>query len=374
MKKTKTLILFLTILGLSFYGCSSSQDTVNTMQADAAQKSELQTLKSQLDAKDASLSQLKEEVGSIKKENDELKSASTMVSTSSVKGADELFPPNAKPGECYARVLIPATYETTTEKVLAKQASIKLEVIPAKLANGTERVLVKEASTQLVEVPATFEWVEERILVKPASKRLETVSAKYEWKEEKVLVNPASTVWKKGTGLIEKLDNSTGEVMCLVEVPAEYNTVRTKVLVSPESTRETEIPAEYQTVKIKKVKTPARTKEISIPAEYKTLNVRKEVSPATTRSIEIPAEYQTLTKRVKITEDRMEWRSVLCETNATPGLVTKIQQALLKAGHNPGPIDGVMGSATQSAIKSFQKANGLAIGGITQNTLKKLGI
>ena len=89
-------------------------------------------------------------------------------------------------------------------------------------------------------------------------------------KKKKLLVKPAHTVWKKGSGLIEKIDNSTGELMCLVEVPAEYETVKTKVLVSPETTQTISIPAEYETVKVKKVATAATTKTIEIPAEYKT--------------------------------------------------------------------------------------------------------
>ncbi len=93
--------------------------------------------------------------------------------------------------------------------------------------------------------------------------------------------------------------------------------------------------------------TPPSTRVIEIPAEYKTLKVRKEVSPASTNKIVIPAEYQKLTKRVKVTEERMEWRSVLCETNSSGTKVTQIQRALLKAGHNPGPIDGVIGSETK---------------------------
>jgi len=98
------------------------------------------------------------------------------------------------------------------------------------------------------------------------------------------------------------------------------------------------------------------------------------VEPAKTRKIEIPAEYKTVTKRVKISDERMEWKPVLCETNATPEFVKKIQRALLKAGFNPGPIDGVIGSQTQAAIVKYQKAKGLAVGGITFETLKSLGL
>ena len=71
----------------------------------------MSSLKSQLDAKETSLSKLENEVNTVTKENELLKNANATAS-SNIKGADELFPPNAKPGECYARVLIPATYQT----------------------------------------------------------------------------------------------------------------------------------------------------------------------------------------------------------------------------------------------------------------------
>ena len=32
-----------------------------------------------------------------------------------------LLPPNAKPGECYARVLVPEQYQTTTQRVLKRE-------------------------------------------------------------------------------------------------------------------------------------------------------------------------------------------------------------------------------------------------------------
>ena len=70
----------------------------------------------------------------------------------------------------------------------------------------------------------------------------------------------------------------------------------------------------------------------------------------------------------------MEWRRILCETNTTPGIISRVQQALLNAGHNPGPIDGVIGWRTNAAIKSFQREHGLATGGLTYKTIEKLGV
>ena len=60
-----------------------------------------------------------------------------------------LFPPNPKPGECYARVLIPAKVETFSEQVMTREASERIEIIPARYETATESVLVKEASTRL---------------------------------------------------------------------------------------------------------------------------------------------------------------------------------------------------------------------------------
>jgi hypothetical protein len=77
-----------------------------------------------------------------------------------------------------------------------------------------------------------------RVTTREASERVETIPAKYEEVEEKVLVEEAHSVWQKGRGLIEKVDNTTGEIMCLVEVPASYKTVRKQVVVKPATVRE----------------------------------------------------------------------------------------------------------------------------------------
>ena len=53
--------------------------------------------------------------------------------------------------------------------------------------------------------------------------------------------------------------------------------------------------------------------------------------------------------------------------------VAKIQTALQLAGFSPGPIDGVYGSKTRTAVQSFQSAHGLVIDGIVGSlTWRKL--
>jgi hypothetical protein len=291
-----------------------------------------------------------------------------------VEGESALLPPNAQPGECYARVFVPPTYTTRTERVLKTAASERLEIVPARYEWVEEQVLVQEASQRMEVVPAAYDWVEERVLVQEASTELTQVPAQYEWQEERMLVKPAHTVWKKGRGPIERVDNITGEIMCLIEVPATYKTVKKRVMTTPPNTRTVEIPAKYDVVRKQVMVKPPEQRVIEIPAKYKTVKIRKQVSPPQERKIDIPAEYESVTKTEIAQEGRMEWRRILCETNMTPDKITRIQSALLNAGYNPGPIDGEIGWRTQSAFRAYQRDNNLAEGDLTYETIKKLGV
>ncbi|MEM7466181.1 MAG: peptidoglycan-binding domain-containing protein [Pseudomonadota bacterium] len=288
--------------------------------------------------------------------------------------ANDLLPPNAKPGECYARVLQPASYTTAEKKIIKKEATEIIEQIPAKYEWAEQRVLVKEESESMKVIPAKYKTVEETVLVKPAAQKIVPVAATYKTVEEKVLVKPGYTTWKKGRGLIEKVDNATGELMCLVEVPPEYKIVKKRVIDTAPTTKVVEIPAEYKKVKKRVVAEAARVETTKIPAEYKVVKVRKLVSPASEKRTSVPAEYITVQEQTKTTDAVLAWRSVLCETNTTKDIVRRLQNALASAGHYKGPIDGIIGSATRTALTTYQDSKGLARGQMTLETLKSLGI
>ncbi|MDX1972569.1 MAG: peptidoglycan-binding domain-containing protein, partial [Candidatus Sumerlaeia bacterium] len=56
-------------------------------------------------------------------------------------------------------------------------------------------------------------------------------------------------------------------------------------------------------------------------------------------------------------------------------LIARIQQALANLGYNPGPIDGLWGGMTSSALLKFQEAESLpATGQINEATLEALGV
>lgn len=294
-----------------------------------------------------------------------------------------LLPPNAKPGECYARVLLPAQYTTETQTVVKREASNRVEVIPAQYDTVTEQVLVREASTKLEIVPAVYEDVTETVMVKPASTKLVEVPATYRTVTEQVLETPAQTIWKKGgisssSGRIlqSATSDETGEVLCLVEIPAKYKTVTRTVLDQSATTRTVEVPAEYTTVKKRVMKTPPTTREITIPPEYKTITVTKLIKPADSRTIEIPAEYETVTTRKLVREPMLEWRQVLCDENLTYSNIVSLQRALADKGLYGGPIDGVVGAGTMNAVNSFAKSRGLPTGNnyITIEAAKALNV
>ena len=371
MQVTKQIIsVFLLGAVLVFFGCAHNLSTdVIQLQDQVKQKDKaIKALESDSKDKEQAIEQYKKEL----EKQSKLASEAEMQTKSPVEAS--LLPPNAKPGECYARIYVPPTYKTVTEERLKRAASERLEVIPAEYEWVEEKVLVKQASERLETIPAVYGWEEEQVLVKEASYEMQDVPATYDWVEEQVMVKPAATVWKKGGGLIEKIDNTTGELMCLVETPAVYKTVRKKVMVTPPTTRTIEIPAEYETVKKKVVLKPPTTRTIEIPAEYKTVKIKKLVTPPKEKRIAIPEEYQTITKTEQVTDGRMEWQRVLCETNMSRDVIKQIQNALQGAGHDPKYIDGVIGWRTTDAIKSYQKEKGLAVGGLTYETIKSLGI
>ncbi|HIC66042.1 MAG TPA: hypothetical protein EYO87_08600, partial [Paracoccus sp.] len=289
--------------------------------------------------------------------------------------AEELapIPPNAKPGECYAKVLTPAQYEMIEEKIVVKEATEEIVIEPAQYetiekkvqvipelkklipvpakykevvesveikpalrmwktslskkalpvsqvlldtikAQGVdidgatpktcykeyfqpptykvvaEDVLVQNERNETEVIPAQFETLEEKIEVIPAVKQVVEIPAEYEYVEEKILVEEAKTVWKKGQNPAQKISGATGDIMCLVNVPAKYKSIKKLV-----------------------VKSPARTEVQEIPAEIQTLAIQKVVQPATVQYTPVPATYITIEKKVPDTAASFMW------TNAETG-------------------------------------------------------
>lgn len=179
--------------------------------------------------------------------------------------------PPAQPGQCYAKTKQAAQYKTLTKRVLTQKATAK-------------RVLVRGPQ---------FRWTNKKVLIKPATHTQRVIPAQYKHVTKKIMVKPSYLTWKKGTGLITRIDNSTGEILCRVKVPAVYKNVTRKVLVRP-----------------------ARTIRTPVPATYKNIKTKQQISPAQYKTVKTPARYTNKQYRVKKVSAKYVWRQVLCKTNA----------------------------------------------------------
>ena len=55
--------------------------------------------------------------------------------------------------------------------------------------------------------------------------------------------------------------------------------------------------------------------------------------------------------------------------------IRQLQEQLKAQGHDPGPIDGVMGPRTQQALKDYQKDQNISASGrLDSQTRQKLGL
>lgn len=299
-------------------------------------------------------------------------------------------PFDAEPGECYAQVVQPAVYREVEERVLVEEAGQREVVVPARYKLVTERELIEPERTYEVPVGATYRTVVEEEIVEPARERVVDVPARYETRTRQVLVEEAYTTWKRGVNpiayggteggvgpdgrLLQTAKHSAGDVMCLVEVPAKYETVTERVMVSPPTTRVEVIPAKTRRVTRRVIDRPAGTRLVTEPARYQEITREVVDRPEEVRLVPTPARYEAQTRHELVEAERAYWTQVLCETNADRRTIRQIQRALRREGFPPGPIDGIWGPRSDGAARRFQRAIGGPRGVVTLETLRKLGL
>lgn len=285
------------------------------------------------------------------------------------------MPQSARPGECYALVRTPEQYRSVTREYVARPGYDGIQVTPARYESQVQSYVAAEAYERLEIIPATFKTVTEQVEISPPTTRYLASEPVYETVTERVLETPARQVWKRGRGPIQKVDNATGEILCLVEEPATYRTVTRQVLKQQPTMRQVQVPGEYRTLTRRVIDQPAQVRRVTVPEQRASLTVQRLVQPAGYTSVRVPDQMGAVSVRELAAPATLEWRPVLCETNMNASTVTRVQRALQAAGHDPGPIDGKAGARTMDALNAYQRANGLPEDRyLNLQTLQALGV
>jgi len=275
------------------------------------------------------------------------------------------MPLKAKPGQCFTKAFFPAKYTTITERVLASEASEKIQTIPAKYGYTTQKIKISDGTEKTITVPAQYKTVYSKVMTKPAQKTWRTSlnrnaqeasetclqsaaaagmnvdgatpgtcfyehykPAKYQTTTSKILAAEASqkvvAVPAKYRTVTKKILVSNGTER-LIKQPAQYKTVKQKIQIAPARTewKKTkcqdrgcnqsevvclvEIPAKYKTVIKRVVAKPIATRKVTTPAKYKTVKIQQLVSPAGTKTITIPAKYKTVSSTKKVSDGKYFW-------------------------------------------------------------------
>jgi len=199
-------------------------------------------------------------------------------------------------GSCLYEHFIEPEVKLIPNRVLISEATERLTAPPAKYRNDTVEVLVKAEYKRLIEVPAVFEK-----------------------KQDRVLVEAAHSIWQKGTGPIQKIDNQTGEIMCRVDIPAEYQTIDVDVVTTGPMLTDVTEEAVYKTIDVQKLETDAIEQREPVEAVFKTMNKEQE---------QTPGKYTWLSTRSAVDNSSPTGR-VVCH-QANPGKQIEYERTVVK--------------------------------------------
>lgn len=157
--------------------------------------------------------------------------------------------------------------------------------------------------------------------VSPGYVRYEVTPAQTRTVQERVLVREGRMVWRRGyvEGARQvRHDPETGEIWCLVEEPAVYETVHRTVVTSPAQLREVAVDPQFDTITREVLVQAATVEEIPIPAQHASYHVDVLTEQARVdRRISQRRTDQIATHEL-VSEERFEWRRVDCATIEIP--------------------------------------------------------
>lgn len=259
------------------------------------------------------------------------------------QGVPGAVPGYAQPGQCYKQVKIPAKYAYETKTIVTREGYYVPHVTQAKLKPFTQPVLVKEPSYKFKVTQPKFKSVHETVLVSPEYERLTVSPPKFKQVWEKIQISDPKPVWKRGNPAKFKAEGykvlstahaagggyghsggyATGEVWCLVVVPAKFKKVERQVLAQPAQIEKETVPAQYKNITRYVVADRGGVEKIHVPGKYEDVTMQKIIRPAGVKKDAVRPETKEIEIKRLVSPERYEWKQVECDKGY---------------GHAPAPV------------------------------------
>lgn len=318
-----------------------------------------------------------------------LSSVSALAGDGYVPPLPTAIPSNPNPGECYARVEVPARYDTRMEQVMVHEGYTEYQVEQPLINSRAQEVMVKEPSVEYRVRQPQYSTVTEQMMIRPAYEKLQVSAPEFQTVTETQQVTGPRLVWKKGNpaelrsqgyiihstanggpngqgfhsttqyGALQaepQLCGASCEIWCLVEEPGESVSYTRRVMTKPSVVHRVPVEAKFQSITKQVLVDPGGVEEIPIPAQYQTVMVEDVLPARATGSFEVPAQYDNVSVKVPVEESRYEWRRVICDTGVplepmtpAPQPVPQVSQSY-SSGYIAPPV-------TQAPVATYQQPN-----------------
>jgi hypothetical protein len=240
-----------------------------------------------------------------------------LVAGACLAGVSDELPPNAVPGHCYQHVTTQPVTETYQEEVIDVPEHTATRVTEAVYGEKERSILVSPGRVEHIHHASTWRTVTETEVIRPERICTEVIPAQYDVVRERVLVREARTEWRRGPrGPVSDPDMPRNpsylDVLCLVEIPAEYRWETEHVLREPERVVHTTIPAETRTRTHQVIDQAAWDEERQIGPVYEVVKDKVILQPERTETYTVKAITHMATRTRTVTPGRLEWREVEC--------------------------------------------------------------
>lgn len=266
---------------------------------------------------------------------------------------------------CRAEVLQPAKFQPRDKQVLVFDSSPLYTNIPTEIAWRDVLVQIEPARHEQETVPAIYDEISETIEIERARTELHAEPATYKQTTRRVKMQDAYQRWRPNC--------VADAASCLETVPDQYDDIPVQLVENPARISQKSLPAKTIKVQRKVLKQAGKGNGITIPARYQTVQVAYVARPWQIKAEFRPAQYRTIQVQTKIRAEKLVTLPSVCADQLEAEQVQALQNALKQQGY-AAPMTGNYDTATQKALIQFQQDQQIAVGALTNETLRKLGL